>query len=396
MCWKSSEMPHLHEILVVRLTSLGDVLMSLPAVKALKEGSPGARVSWLVEGSVAELLSCQDFVDHVVRFPRDLIMRSVKEGSGFKALSHLTGFVKKLRATNYDALIDFHGILKSALLDYAARTKKKIGFGKKFAKEGSWLAYDERVEGADAHLHKVERNMLLVRHLGIDGIVPQVELVAPPDAEKYVNNLLTEHSIRPPIIALFPFCSKGSAFKRWDLARYAELLRRMKESIPATVLILWGPGEEEEARQLRDMSGAGVVLPANLGVAQLCAVLKRADMYVGGDTGVMHLAVFSGIPVVAIFGPTDPKVNAPYGPAHTIVRKDLPCSPCRDKNCKKRTCLTSITPEEVFEEVNSMWNRTKDRVQGSLQDAPLPGAGVQSTKYTTAYQGDADLDSKIE
>jgi ADP-heptose:LPS heptosyltransferase len=138
----------------------------------------------------------------------------------------------------------------------------------------------------------------------------------------------------------------------------------MNESIPATVLILWGPGEEEEARQLRDMAGAGVVLPANLGVAQLCAVLKRADMYVGGDTGIMHLAAFSGIPVVAIFGPTDPKVNAPYGPAHTVVRKELPCSPCRDKNCKERTCLTSITPEEVFEEVKSMWERIRDRAQG--------------------------------
>ena len=354
--WKSSEMPHPHEILVVRLTSLGDVLMSLPAVKALKEGSPGTKVSWLVEGSVAELLSCQDFVDYVVRFPRDLIMRSLREGSALKALGHLSAFLGKLRATRYDALIDFHGILKSALLDCAARAGKRIGFGRGFAKEGSWLAYDERVDGADTHLHKVERNMLLVRHLGIDGIVPQVELAAPPDAESYVNDLLAEHGIRPPIIALFPFCSKGSAFKRWDLARYAELLKRMKESIPATMLILWGPGEEEEARQLRDMAGAGVVLPANLGVAQLCAVLKRADMYVGGDTGVMHLAAFSGVPVVAIFGPTDPKVNAPYGPAHRVVRKELSCSPCRDKNCKERTCLTSITPEEVFEEVNRMWD----------------------------------------
>jgi lipopolysaccharide heptosyltransferase I len=356
-------MPHPHEILVVRLTSLGDVLMSLPAVKALKEGSPGTRISWLVEGSIAELLSCQGFVDHVVRFPRDLIMKSLKGGSGLETLRLLSGFFKKLRAIKYDVLIDFHGLLKSALLDYAARAEKKIGFARTFAREGSWLAYDERVDGADAHLHKVERNMLLVRHLGINGTVPRVELVAPPSAENYVNDLLTEHAIRPPIIALFPFCSKGSAFKRWDLARYAELLRRMKESIPATVLILWGPGEEEEARQLRDMAGAGVVLPADLGVAQLCAVLKRADMYVGGDTGVMHLAAFSGIPVVAIFGPTDPKVNAPYGPEHTVVRKELPCSPCRDKNCKERTCLTSIAPDEVFEEVNRMWNRIKSNLQ---------------------------------
>ena len=384
-------MPHLHEILVVRLTSLGDVLMSLPAVKALKEGLPGTRISWLVEGSVAELLSCQDFVDHVVRFPRDLIVRSLKEGSGLETLRLLNGFFKKLRITKYDALVDFHGILKSALLDYAARAEKKIGFGRTLAKEGSWLAYDERVDGADSHLHKVERHMLLVRHLGINGTVPHVELVAPPSAENDVNDLLTKHAIQPPIIALFPFCSKGSAFKRWDLAKYAELLRRMKESIPATVLILWGPGEEEEARQLSDMAGAGVVLPADLGVAQLCAVLKRADMYVGGDTGVMHLAAFSGVPVVAIFGPTDPKVNAPYGPAHTVVRKELPCSPCRDKSCKERTCLTSITPEEVFEEVQRMWDRTKNRVQG-------PGSGVQAHHETRmgSHQGDANLDSKIE
>ena len=107
----------------------------------------------------------------------------------------------------------------------------------------------------------------------------------------------------------------------------------------------------------------GVVLPANLGVAQLCALLKRADMYVGGDTGVMHLAAFSGVPVLAIFGPTDPKVNAPFGPMHKIVRRDLPCSPCRDKNCKERTCLASITPDEVFEEVKDMWDSIQDRVK---------------------------------
>jgi hypothetical protein len=86
-------------------------------------------------------------------------------------------------------------------------------------------------------------------------------------------------------------------------------------------------------------------------------------MYVGGDTGVMHLAAFSGVPVLAIFGPTDPKVNAPYGPTHTIVRKELLCSPCRDKNCKERTCLTSITPEEVFEEVKCMWDSLKSNLQ---------------------------------
>jgi heptosyltransferase-1 len=375
-------MSHPHEILVVRLTSLGDVLMSLPAIKALKQGSAGTEVSWLVEGSVAELLSHQDFVDHVIRFPRDLIVGSLKEGSYLKALSHLGAFLGNLRARRYDTLIDFHGILKSALLDYAARAGERIGFGRTFAKEGSWLAYDERVDGIDTHLHKVERNMLLARHLGINGEIPEVQLVAPPGAQTYVNDLLAEHGIEPPIIALFPFCSKGSLFKRWELANYAGLLKRMKESIQATVLILWGPGEEEEAKLLCDMAGTGVVLPASLGVAQLCALLKRADMYVGGDTGVTHLAAFSGVPVLAIFGPTDPEVNAPFGPMHKMVRRKLPCSPCRDKNCKERTCLTSISPDDVFEEVKQMWNNIKDRVRG--QGSRVTGVpSFQSTESTT-------------
>jgi len=364
-------MPHPHEILVVRLTSLGDVLMSLPAVKALKDELPGVKISWLVEGSVAELLSHQGFVDHVIRFPRDLIVASLKKGNGLIAFRCLVDFLRNLRAKNYDVLIDFHAILKSALLDYVTRAGRRIGFGRRFAKEGSWLAYDERVNGEESRLHKVERNMLLARHLGVNGTIPRVELVAPPEAESYVHDMLAKHDIHPPIIALFPFCSKGSQFKRWDLANYAELLKRMKESIKATVLILWGPGEEGEARRLRDMADYGVVLPANLGVAQLCALLKRADMYVGGDTGVMHLAAFSGVPVLAVFGPTDPRVNAPFGSMHTMVRRDLPCSPCRDKDCKERVCLTSITPDEVFEEVRQMWNRINIVHKGRKEAADI-------------------------
>jgi heptosyltransferase I len=381
--------PHeiLHDILIVRLTSLGDVLMSLPAVKALKEGIPAARITWLVEGSAAELLAHQDFVDQVIRFPRDLIVKSLKRGSGLRAIRQLAAFGENLRARRYDTLVDLHGIFKSALLDHVARADKRIGFGKSFAKEGSWLAYDEKVDGADRNLHKVERNMLLVRHLGVNGAVPHVELSAPKAAQSYVSELLAEHDVKPPFIALFPFCSKGSSFKRWDLANYAALVKCMKESIPATVLILWGPGEEEEAKRLRDMAGSGFVLPANLGVAELCALLRKSVMYVGGDTGVMHLAAFSGIPVLAIFGPTHPEVNAPFGPMHKIVRRELPCSPCRDKNCKERTCLTSITPEHVFEEVMGMWESMKNSGQW-----PVDGG-----QYETApYQSDANWDSKIE
>jgi heptosyltransferase I len=357
-------MPPLHEILVVRLTSLGDVLMSLPAVKAIKEGVPGARITWVVEGSVGELVSKQPFVDSVIQFPRSLLWASLRGGHVLTLWRQLKDFSANLRERRYDALLDFHGILKSVLLGSLARTGRKIGFSKRYAKEGSWLTYDEKVDAADTRLHKVERNMLLARHLGVNGPIPQVELSIPESADTYVADMFKREEIEGPVIALFPFCSKGSAFKRWDLANYAELLKLMRGSIQATVLILWGPGEEEEARQLRDMTGTGILCPDLLDVTQLCALLKKSDLYVGGDTGVMHLAAFAGTPVLAIFGPTDPKINAPYGEIHKIVRQDIPCSPCKDKECAERTCLRTITPAEVFAEVQPMWNRTRDRVKG--------------------------------
>jgi len=94
-------------------------------------------------------------------------------------------------------------------------------------------------------------------------------------------------------------------------------------------------------------------------VPQLLALLRRVDMYIGGDTGMMHLAALAGTPVLAIFGPTDHKVNGPYGPTHTIIRKDLPCSPCKNKHCKERKCLMEITVDEVFREVLGMHKKVK-------------------------------------
>jgi heptosyltransferase I len=356
-------MPPLRELLVLRLTSLGDVLMSLPAVKAIKEGVPEVRITWVVEGSVGELVAKQPFVDSVIRFPRSLLWASLRKGHVLTVWRHLKEFSKNLRERRYDVLLDFHGILKSVLIGRLVRAGRKIGFSKRYAKEGSWLAYDEKVDGTDARLHKVERNMLLARHLGVNGPIPEIELSVPESAEAYVREMLEQERIEGPMIALFPFCSKGSAFKRWELANYAELIKLMRPSIQTTVLILWGPGEEEEARQLRDMAGTGILCPYYLDVTQLCALLKKADLYVGGDTGVMHLAAFAGTPVLAIFGPTDPKVNAPFGEVHKIVRRDIPCSPCKDKECAERACLRTITPAEVFEEVQGMWNRVKDRAR---------------------------------
>jgi len=346
-------------MLVIRMSSLGDVLMSMPAVKALRQEFPEARISWLVEGSVGELLLHQPFIDRVIRFPRGSAVKALKKGDLGLARKEMGRFLRSLREDRYDMILDFHGIIKSTILSRYARGQKRIGFGKMYAKEKSHLFYDERVNGSDKRLHKVERNMLIPRHVGASGAVPELNLVAPPEAVAYIDHFLKSAGISSPFYAVNPFSSKGSAFKRWDISRYGELIRRIREKDHASIVILWGPGEEEEARALKEAAGEGVFLSCPTDVPELLALLKKTAMYIGGDTGVMHLAAFAGTPVVAVFGPTDVLVNGPYSPMSTVVRKDLPCSPCKNKKCETRLCLDKITVDDVYGAVSAMNERIK-------------------------------------
>jgi heptosyltransferase I len=350
-------MSSLSDILVIRLSSLGDVLMSIPAVKAIRNAHKEARISWLVEGPVGELLSYQEFIDRVIPFPRRNMVGAMKQSDLRKLFTETSGFMRELKQEEYDVIVDFHGIIKSAILSVLAPGAKRVGFSKAYAKEQSHLFYHEKIGHADKRMHKVERNMLLASHLGADRAVPEVHLTVPGHVTGYIEDFLVREGIKAPIIAVNPFSSKGSAFKRWDIGRYSEVIRRIRDEIQGQVIILWGPGEEMEARSLMDTAGRGVYLSCPTDVSQLFALLRKSDMYIGGDTGVMHLAACARTPIVAIFGPTDHRINGPYGTRRLLLRKELACSPCKNKTCQQRRCLDEITVDEVFGAVSEMYDR---------------------------------------
>jgi heptosyltransferase I len=371
-------MPSPRDILVIRLTSLGDVLLATPAVQAIKRGLPQCRITWLVEGSVAGLLAHQNFVDQVIEFPRGAFRNALRRGGFFSVGSIFSSFCRIARSEEYDLVVDFHGIMKSAILARIVRAPKHIGFDRTFAKEGSWMAYDEKITGGDKRMHKVDRNMLLASHLGLDPS-PDVCLQTSAESDAYIDEwfrtktsnyrpsddcqaIASNHRPRGDYIsncrtaiAVNPFCSKGSEFKRWDFAGYAGVIEKMDREMGATAVILWGPGEEEEARKLQGMTGGRAVLAPPTTVSQLLSLVKKTVLYVGGDTGTMHLAALAGVPVVAVFGPTDHLINGPYGTGHTIVRNEQPCSPCRDKSCRRRTCIRSISVDQVYGAVQKTW-----------------------------------------
>jgi heptosyltransferase I len=345
-------------ILVIRLSSLGDVLMSIPAVMAIRKTYNDARIIWLVEGSVSRFLSYQGFIDGVIEFPRQSIVKAIKKSDPLRAMKEMNAFLKRLRQANYDIIADFHGIIKSAIFSALARGNRRIGFGKIYAKEKSHLFYGETVTAGNNRIHKVEKNMLIAQYLGAGKEVPEVNLCVPSEVESYADSFFSEAGISGPVFAVNPFSSSGSSYKRWDIRHYGELNKKINNEIGGHVLILWGPGEKEEAEYLRQISGDRSLLSCPTDVPQLFALLKKVNMYIGGDTGVMHLAVFADTPVVAIFGPTDVSINAPYGQNNIIIRKELPCSPCKNKKCQNRKCVEDITVDEVFEAVVKMHRKS--------------------------------------
>ncbi len=328
--------------------------MCIPAVKAMRDRFPDARITWLVEGPVGELLAFQTFIDEVIQFPRRRLQDGLKAGSLLNVAREMKRFLAHLRKDHYDCIVDFHGIIKSALISLCARGDRKIGFDAIHAKEKSHIFYGECVRGTDRRMHKVDKNMLVARYLGAGNARPETMLQAPDSVYRYIENFFRNTGIRSPVFAINPFSSKGTGFKRWPIERYAQLAGRVKDYMGAQILILWGPGEKEEAERLKAMAGENAFLACPTNIPQLYALLENVDMYIGGDTGVMHLASAAKIPVVAIFGPTDAAVNAPYGFNNIIVRKELSCSPCKKKDCRDRTCIASISVEDVFEAVKSM------------------------------------------
>ncbi len=344
-----------HKILVIRLSSLGDVLMTIPAVQAIRNTYRESHISWLVEGSVGQFLSYQSFIDNVIEFPRKTITSAFKNNA-LRGIQETNKFIKKLRETKYDLIVDFHGIIKSAMFSTLAKSRKKIGFGRTYAKEYSHLFYDETVSSNQMRIHKVERNMLIARRLWANGNVPRVSLTVPDSFHVYIDDFFSRSGLSSPVFAVNPFSSSGSSFKRWSLERYHEIITRIQKNMGAQVLILWGPGEKNEAEQLQRMGDNTAVLSCPTNIPQLFALLRKIDMYIGGDTGVMHLAALAGCPMVSIFGPTDVSINAPYSENCSLLRKDLPCSPCKNKDCRERKCLSEVTVEEVFEAIQKMNN----------------------------------------
>lgn len=333
------EPPAAERILVIRLGALGDVVRTRYAFAGLRALYPRAVIDWLVEDRAAGGLEGITGLDEVIAVPR----RALAWTRPARSCSDLSSLIRRLRGRGYDLAVDFHSILKSALLACAS-TRNRVGYAAPMAREGSWRLYTERVRYEPAHTSRFERNAALVRFLG--GEVPQI----PPPLELPEAVTRELDGVPSGLCVVHPGTSDDTLYKRWDVEGYAAVIRALHRAGEGQALVTWGPvpGERECAERVAERAGGAAVLaPRTPSVLHMLGVLRRSRLFIGSDSGPMHLASLAGLPVVGLFGPTDPIENAPFpGLPSRIVRRDVGCNPCRE-GCPARVCMAALSVEAV-------------------------------------------------
>ncbi len=301
------------KFLLVRLSSFGDVVFTLPLAKALR--GAGDRLAWAVEGPLAGLVEGAPYVDAtLVATTRAWRRRPFSEGTR----AELRTFLRALRAFEPDVVVDGQGLLKSAWITLAARAPRKVGFGFRTATEKvNALVTHERVD-VPAGTHVVDRGLALAEHvLGRSGFprTPDVShLVARPAPE--VDDWVAARRARP-FALLQPFSSRET--KEWDAGETSAFCRALAAKGIDPVL-RWGPGERERAERIVAGSGGTASLAPPSPPAASARLASRAALFVGADTGPTHLAAAAGTPTLALYGPTDPARFGPVGPRVRVLR----------------------------------------------------------------------------
>jgi len=300
-------------IALVKLSSLGDVVHALPVAAALRARLPHARLSWIVERREAALLRGNGILDAVVPVDTRGWRRALAPVDLARAGRGLSELARDLRAARFDVALDLQGLLKSGLLTAATRAPLRIGFAPALCRERwSALLTNRHVTPPASARHVVEQYLALLEPLGVRPAAIEFPLPRNAAAEARADAFFVRSGVKPSdrLVALLP--GAGRADKRWPADRFAALGARLTAETGASVLVVWGPGEHDTAKAIVDSARGALLAPAS-SIEELVALLGRAAVVVGGDTGPLHLAAALGVACVGLYGPTAAERNGPWG-----------------------------------------------------------------------------------
>jgi lipopolysaccharide heptosyltransferase I len=355
--------PPYERILIVKLSAVGDIIHTLPAVAALRQAYPKAWLAWIVENTGANLLRGNPDIDELITVDT----RAWRE-NWWVGLRHMWYVTRHLRRASFELCIDFQGLLKSALFASLSGAPVRLGFPRQRCREPlSALLTNLHGPLVDPDTHVVEQLMALLQPLEITAAERRFALPVSDADTHFAARVWRELGLTShiPVIVLNP----GAAWetKRWGELNFARLNDALIRRYQVRTLLTWGPGEEPLIQRLvRATTYTPAIAPATT-LLQLAALLARCTVFVGGDTGPLHLAAAMGTPTVGLYGPSNPRRNGPYGSGHIVLQRQLACSHCYQRTCNHWECLPGIEVDTVVQAVGRLLQ--KDRSDGSARDS---------------------------
>ena len=350
------------KILLIRLRQIGDVVFTTPAIRALREGFPEAHITYLVEPAAAAVVEHNPHVTAVVVAPR-------KSGIA-GAIADLTlGW--RLRRERYDVAIDFHGGSRASLLTWLSAAPVRIGYE---ATQGSRF-YTRRISRPRElrARHSVVNQWDLIESLDIGGADRErypIEIAVDPAAADSVAKRLADSGLHPDHRLVILHVSAGNRFRRWPIESFAEVAASVARRPRTRVIVTSGPSEPDAAaavieaarRRLEPRDWSGILSCGEFSIAELRALVDRAALFIGGDSGPVHVAAASRVPIVTLYGPTLPQRSEPWRsrawPSAAAEVDGLECRPCDQRVCTPGDfrCLEWLDPRQVIEAADRLVN----------------------------------------
>ncbi len=358
-------------ILLIKPSALGDVVHTIPVLVKLRARYPHARIDWLITPENADVVRHHPALSNVVLFARRDFS---KHGQKWRAILGFFDLLKQIRRARYDLVVDMHGQVRSAFFALISGARVRIGFdrpikfsrtisgehdlrnipnrGWRGAREGSWIAYTHRIPIRTLDVHAIDRYLWVGSLLGFDDEPPDLAIHLSPETVQNVQKLLEQHGVpaSKPLVVLVP----GTIWetKHWTIDGFAGVARHfLREGF--AVALAGTKRDEARCQQIAAAAPGTCDFCGKTTPADLAALIQRAEVAVTNDSGSMHVAAALDKPMVSVFGPTNPVHIGPYQRPKSVVRVDLPCSPCNYRRLNQcpfgHACMKQVTSAMVVE-----------------------------------------------
>ncbi len=344
-------------ILIVKLGSIGDIIHTLPAVAAIRTAMPRAEISWVVEVRSAEILRDNPILDRLIEVDTKALRRGLMSGETLRAPRQQ---LRRLRASAFDLAIDFQGLLKSASIARLSGARRVFGFPREFLREPASRFFLSKTIPIPHKTHVIRKNLALAKG-ALDIPVPdRGEDFVFPVATSPAHQAEAESRSNDRFAILNP--GGGWPTKLWSVERFGRLADELWTHYGLRSLVTYGPGEQRQAETVVEAARSGQAKSVSLSLKGFYELAKRAELYVGGDTGPTHIAVAAGAPIVGLFGPTEWWRNgSPKAEDICVERVDIDCrTDCHRRACSNWICM-DIEVDRVLQAVDKRLKVTSAR-----------------------------------